>query len=134
MRRILVAAALGLATLGLAMLAPAKADVISVKLSDDTQKALMQLPAVFDQCVAGLTLHGEASACKSMSNFLIGMANEVNVEATAAAKAKADKAAADKAAAAAPAPATPAPAAPQGNPDKGAGPQIPAASAPSPAN
>jgi hypothetical protein len=90
------------------MSAPARAADVSVKLSSDTQNAIVQLPAVLDQCVAGLTMRGDASVCKSISAFLVGMGNEVKAEAAAADKAAADKAAADKAAAAAP----PVPAAP----------------------
>jgi hypothetical protein len=87
------------------LLAPAHATDITVKLSPDTQNAIVQLPALLDQCTAGMAMRGDAQTCKSISNFLIGMGNEVKVEAQAAAKAESDKAAADKAAAATPAPA-----------------------------
>lgn len=101
----------------LAFAAPVRATDITVKLSPDTQNAIVQLPALLDQCIAGMAMRGDAATCKSISNFLIGMGNEVKVEAQAAAKAEADKAAAAAPAAvvppAAPAPAaTPAPAAP----------------------
>jgi hypothetical protein len=97
--RFLVAAALCVA-----MIVPAKAADVSVKLADGTQNAIIQLPAVFDQCVAGLTIRGDASVCKNLATFLVGMSNEVkSAQAEAVAKAAADKATADKAAA----PATP---------------------------
>lgn len=76
---------------------PALATDITVKLSPDTQNAIVQLPALLDQCIAGMAMRGDAATCKSISNFLVGMGNEVKIEAQAAAKAEADKAAAAKA-------------------------------------
>jgi hypothetical protein len=73
--------------------APARATDITVKLSPETQNAIVQLPALLDQCIAGMAMRGDAVTCKSISNFLIGMGNEVKVQAQAAAKAEADKAA-----------------------------------------
>lgn len=77
----------------------AQAADVTLKLAPETQGSIAQLPSVMDKCVADLTLRGEASACKSLSGFLAGLAEKVNAEARAAVKAEADKVAADKAAA-----------------------------------
>lgn len=89
--RLIVAAAAA------ALLIPAAAIAgeISVKLDDAAQNAVAQLPALLDQCVAGITMRGDPAVCRSVSNFLVALGNETRT----AAKAAADEAAADKAAA-----------------------------------
>jgi hypothetical protein len=90
---------MAIAVLTAALIAgPVQAADVSVKLADGTQGAIIQLPSVFDQCIAGLTLRGDAAVCKNIASFLVGMSNEVKSAQAEAAKAIADKAAADKAA------------------------------------
>jgi hypothetical protein len=111
------------------MINAAHATDVTLKLSPDTQNSIAQLPAFLDQCVASLTMRGDATACKSISAFLVGMGNQVKLEAQVEAKAEAEKAAADKVAAdkaAASVPPSAAPVAPQGNPALGAGAMNPA--------
>lgn len=76
----------------------ASATEVSLKLDDGAQNAVAQLPSLLDQCVSSIMLRGDSTVCKSVSNFLISLANEtrsVAVKAAADAKVAADKAAAD---------------------------------------
>jgi hypothetical protein len=75
---------------------PASAAEITFKLDDSTQNAVLQLPALLDQCVAGVTMRGDATVCKSISTFLQSVGVEIRKEQIA--RAAADKAAADEAA------------------------------------
>lgn len=90
MRRILLGAVASLAC------SMALARDVSITLPDTAQQATRNLPAALDQCIAGMTLRGDSSVCKTVSNFLGVLASEVG---TAQAKADADdkaKAEADK--------------------------------------
>jgi hypothetical protein len=89
---------------------PATATEVSLKLDDGAQNAVSQLPTLLDQCVSGVTVHGDATVCRTVSNFLAALGNEVKSAQAAAAKAAADKAAADEAAKKAAAPPSPIPA------------------------
>jgi hypothetical protein len=57
--------------------AASMAGEVSLKLDDSAQSAIGQLPALLDQCVAGITVHGDASVCRNVSNFLTALTNEV---------------------------------------------------------
>lgn len=92
--RIIVA----VAAVALLAASPVRAADVSLKLAEGTQSAIVQLPGVFDQCVAGITIHGDATVCKSVAGFLLGLSNEVRSAQAEVAKVAADKAAADKAA------------------------------------
>ena len=84
----------------------ARAAEISLKLDDGAQNAVSQLPALLDQCVSGVMVHGDAAVCRTVSNFLAALGSEVkSAQAAAAKKAASDKAAADEAAKAASPPA-----------------------------
>lgn len=80
------------------LLSPAHAGEVSVKLDDSGQNAVGQLPTLLDQCVAGLTIRGDGSVCRTVGALLVGLVNEMRTAQTAAAKAAADKATADEAA------------------------------------
>jgi hypothetical protein len=89
MRSITVAVAVAAA-----LLSQADASEVSLKLDDSAQNALAQLPTLLDSCVAGLTIRGDGSVCRSVGALLVGLGNEVrNAQAAAAAKAAADAAA-----------------------------------------
>ncbi len=76
----------------------ATAAEVSVKLDDSAQSAVAQLPGLLDQCVSGVMLRGDATICKSISNFLLAFVNETKTaQAATAAKAAVDTRAADEA-------------------------------------
>jgi len=57
-------------SVGLILMAfPAFAGEITLKVSDEDQKAFSNLPGAVDQCVAGLQLRGDASMCRLISQF-----------------------------------------------------------------
>jgi hypothetical protein len=76
-----------------ALSSPTCAADVSLKLDDSAQSAVAQLPALLDQCVAGVTIRGDGSVCRSVSSFLVALGNEVRTAQAAAAKAAADDAA-----------------------------------------
>jgi hypothetical protein len=82
-----------LTTLSLLALAPAAASAteVSLKLDDNAQNAVGQLPALLDQCVSGVTVHGDAAVCRTVSNFLVALGNEVRTAQATAAKIAADE-------------------------------------------
>jgi hypothetical protein len=102
MRTKLLAIALCAAGLFAGSAITANAKDISITLVDQAQQATHNLPAVFDQCIAGVTLRNDATTCKAVGQFLADLSNVVTtVQAKAA---EADKAEADKAKDATPAP------------------------------
>lgn len=72
---------------------PVRAGEITLKLDDNAQNAVGQLPGLLDQCVAGVTMRADASVCRSVSTFLTAMVNEVKTTQAASEKAAADEAA-----------------------------------------
>lgn len=81
-----------------ALVMPVRATEIALKLDDGTQNAVLQLPALLDQCVSGMTMRADASVCRSISQFLQSVAGEVRNTQTAVAKKAAEEAAAKEAA------------------------------------
>ena len=69
---------------------------VAVPFDDQSQTVAFQMPALMDACVAGLSLRGDPTACRSVSAGLSALASMVK---TAQTKAAADKAAADRASA-----------------------------------
>lgn len=63
---------------------------VQITFDDKSQQVSFQLPALLDQCVSGMTLRADATACRSVSSALTALASMVS---------QAQKAAADKAAA-----------------------------------
>jgi hypothetical protein len=90
--------AMTVAFLALMVSAAAHAGEVSLKFEDSAQSAILQLPGQLDNCVAGLTIRGDATGCRAVSNFLTAIGNEIRTAQSAAAKAAADKAVADEAA------------------------------------
>jgi hypothetical protein len=87
------------AALALSLASPASSAEILIKLDDGAQNAVVQLPALLDQCVSGVMLRGDATTCKGLSNFLVLLGNVTKNSQAAAAKSEAEaKAVADKAA------------------------------------
>ena len=73
-----------------AVMAPAQARDLSITLPNDAQQASRNLPAAFDQCIAGATLRGEMTTCKLVSTFIGALSTEVaNAQAKADAEDKA---------------------------------------------
>jgi hypothetical protein len=65
---------------------PVRAADVSLKFDDNLQRAVSNLPAVFDQCVAALTLRGDANLCRSISILLTGISGEIRNQQELAAK------------------------------------------------
>lgn len=71
---------------------PVCASDVSLKFDDNLQRAVSNLPAVFDQCVAALTLRGDAALCRSISILLTGISGEIKNQQAVAAKTADDEA------------------------------------------
>jgi hypothetical protein len=64
---------------------PAMAAEVTVKISDVDQQAFGNLPVAVDQCVAGLTLRGDAQVCKLIAQFAAEFGAKVEAAAPPAA-------------------------------------------------
>lgn len=74
MRLITAAALLIVAT-------PAFAKDVTLTITDDDQKNWTAIAPVFDQCVAGSSLRGDASACRNIAAFLNSFSGRIAAEA-----------------------------------------------------
>jgi hypothetical protein len=72
MRKLILAIALALPIAPAAM-----ARDVSLPLNDAAQNLLTQLPTALDQCIAGVTLRGDPSICRSVSTVLSSLSAEV---------------------------------------------------------
>lgn len=62
----------------LAVLAsPTMAADVAVPMNDDEQKAWVSVGAFFDRCTGALVVRSDASACKTLSEFLASMSAKV---------------------------------------------------------
>lgn len=66
-----------LSAMAIILAAPACANDLSLRLNDSQQQDIVSLPALMDQCVAGVMMHGDANMCRNISGFLTSLAASV---------------------------------------------------------
>lgn len=65
------------AALFVVLVAQARSAEITVKVTDQDQQNFTALPGAVDQCVAGVTMRGDAAACKLIAQFATEFAAKV---------------------------------------------------------